>query len=149
HPHADHIGQLAKVMNTYDVGEVWSSGGESSSHTFQQAMEAVLASDADYDEPRAGDEMEIGAMDIEVVHTRSIDGDLNKDYISILLTYGEISFVKTGDAYKEDELAMMNRAEKVEATILQLGHHGSNTSSDPAFIQAVDLEVAIYSAGAD
>src|SRR5699024_8083941 len=33
--------------------------------------------------------------------------------------------------------------------ILQLGHHGSNTSSDPAFIQAVDLEVAIYSAGAD
>src|SRR5699024_10196607 len=65
HPHADHIGQLAKVMNTYDVGEVWSSGGESSSHTFQQAMEAVLASDADYDEPRAGDEMEIGPMDIE------------------------------------------------------------------------------------
>src|SRR5699024_4556621 len=149
HPHADHIGQLAKVMNTYDVGEVWSSGGESSSHTFQQAMEAVLASDADYDEPRAGDEMEIGAMDIEVLHPSNLTGDLNKDSISLRFTYGEISFVFTGDAYKEDELAMMNRAETVEATILQLGHHGSNTSSDPAFIQAVDLEVAIYSAGAD
>src|SRR5699024_704447 len=149
HPHADHIGQLAKVMNTYDVGEVWSSGGESSSHTFQQAMEAVLASDADYDEPRAGDEMEIGPMDIEVLHPSSLTGDLNKDSISLRFTYGEISFVFTGDAYKEDELAMINRTETIEATILQLGHHGSNTSSDPDFIQAVDPEVAIYSAGAD
>src|SRR5699024_10646185 len=149
HPHADHIGQLAKVMNTYDVGEVWSSGGEGSSHTFQQAMEAVLASDADYDEPRAGDEMEIGPMDIEVLHPSSLTGDLNKDSISLRFTYGEVSFVFTGDAYKEDELAMMNRAETVEATILQLGHHGSNTSSDTKFIQAVDPDVAIYSASAN
>src|SRR5690625_156297 len=149
HPHADHIGQLAKVMNTYDVGEVWSSGGESSSHTFQQAMEAVLASDADYDEPRAGDEMEIGPMDIEVLHPSSLTGDLNKDSISLRFTYGDISFVFTGDAYKEDELAMMNKAETIEATILQLGHHGSDTSSDPTFIQAVDPDVAIYSASAD
>jgi len=149
HPHADHIGQLAKIMNTYDVGEVWSSGGESSSHTFQQAMEAVLASVADYDEPRAGDEMEIGPMNIEVLHPSSLTGDLNKDSLSLRFTYGEISFVFTGDAYKEDELAMMNRAETVKATILQLGHHGSNTSSDTKFIQAVDPDIAIYSASAD
>src|SRR5690625_2942429 len=97
HPHADHIGQLAKIMNTYDVEEVWSSGGETSSHTFQQAMEAVLASDADYDEPRAGDEMEVGPMDIEVLHPNSLTGDLNKDSISLRFTYGDISFVFTGD----------------------------------------------------
>src|SRR5690625_6619587 len=39
---------------------------------------------------------------------------------------------------------MMSR--EVEADFLQLGHHGSNTSSDPAFIEAVDPAVAIYSA---
>lgn len=149
HPHADHIGQLAKVMNTYDVGEVWLNGDESSSHTFQQAMEAVLASDADYVEPQAGDEMAIGPMDIEVLHPNGLTGDLNKDSISLRFTYGDISFVFTGDAYKADELAMVDRAETVEATVLQLGHHGSDTSSDPVFIQAVDPEIAIYSAGSD
>src|SRR5699024_6501740 len=127
HPHADHIGQLAKVMNTYDVGEVWSSGGESSSHTFQQAMEAVLAGDADYDEAKIGDEIAIEAMFIEEFHPSSNPGDLIKDSISLRFTYGEISFLFTGDAYKDDELALKNRAETVEATILQLGNHGSNT----------------------
>ena len=42
---------------------------------------------------------------------------------------------------------MMKRKMGVKATILQLGHHGSNTSSDPKFISAVNPDVAIYSAG--
>src|SRR5690625_6020979 len=42
---------------------------------------------------------------------------------------------------------MMNREINIEADILSLGHHGSNTSTDPAFLKAVNPEIAIYSAG--
>jgi len=147
HPHADHTGQLADVIDTFGVGEVWLSGNTSTSETFQQGLEAVLASDADYYEPRAGDVFDIGPLTIDVLHPSSISGKFNEESISLLLTYGNIKFVFTGDAGTNEELEMMNREINIEADILSLGHHGSNTSTDPGFLQAVNPEIAIYSAG--
>lgn len=100
HPHADHIGQLEDIIHTYDVGEVWLSRNTSSSGTFQGAIKAVTDSNADYSEPRSGDEFEIGPMEIEILHPNSLTGNLNEDSISARFTYGDIAFVFTGDAYK-------------------------------------------------
>src|SRR5699024_5216286 len=146
HPDADHIGQLAEIMKTYDVGEVWMSGNESTSQTFQNALEAILATDAGYEEPRAGDKTTLGPMELKVLHPDTISGKANEESLSILFTYGENSFLFTGDAGKADEKEMISRT-SLQADILQLGHHGSNTSSDPAFIKEVDPDIAIYSAG--
>lgn len=149
HPDADHSGQLAEVVNTYDVGEVWMSGNESSSDTFQHGLEAVLTSDAEYDEPRTGDKFDIGPMNITILHPGSISGASNEESVSALFTYGEVSFLFTGDADRNAEMQMVNSGMNIDADILQLGHHGSNTSSAPAFIEAVSPEIAIYSAGTD
>jgi len=147
HPDADHMGQLDKVMENFNVGEVWMSGNESSSQTFQRGLEAVLASDADFDEPRAGDTYDIGPLQLEVLYPNSISGKSNEESIATRFTYGNINFVFTGDAGKQDEAYMRNHFD-VTADVLHLGHHGSNTSSDPDFIDAVGPEIAIYSAGA-
>lgn len=149
HPHADHIGQLADIVQAYEVGEVWLSGNTSSSKTFQKSVEAIMASDADYYEPRVGESFEIGPMEIEVLHPEKLSGDLNQDSISLRFVYGDMKFIFTGDAYKEQELQMIHNGMEVEANFIQLGHHGSNTSSDQTFLQAVNPDVAIYSAGAN
>lgn len=148
HPHADHIGQLADIVYTYDVSEVWMSENTSSSKTYQQAMEAIDESDTTYHEPQAGEVYDIGPMTIEIIHPNSLTGDLNEDSVAALFTYGEIGLLFTGDAYKDQELEMIERTD-IEADILQLGHHGSDTSSDPKFIDAVQPDIAIYSAGKD
>ncbi|WP_249870416.1 MBL fold metallo-hydrolase [Oceanobacillus saliphilus] len=147
HPDADHIGQLDKVIHTFDVGEVWMSGNESSSQTFQRGVEAILNSGADFHEPRTGEEYEIGPLEIDVLYPASISGKANEESVSLLFTYGSTKFLFTGDAGRSDELKMMASGIDIQADILQLGHHGSKTSSDPAFIDAVDPSVAIYSAG--
>lgn len=146
HPDADHIGQLDKVMNTFDVGEVWMSGNESSSQTFQRAIEAVLASNADYAEPRAGESYDIGPLAIDVLYPDSISGKANEESISLLFTYGNNKFLFTGDADRSGESYMRNNF-NVDADVLHLGHHGSKTSSDPDFIDAVSPKIAVYSAG--
>lgn len=146
HPDADHIGQLDKVMHAFDVGEVWMSGNESSSQTFQKAIEAVLASDADYNEPRAGEGYDIGPLAIDVLYPDTISGKANEESISLLFTYGSSKFLFTGDADRNGETYMWNNYD-VKADVLHLGHHGSKTSSDPAFIEAVSPSIAIYSAG--
>jgi len=146
HPDADHIGQLEKVMNSFDVGEVWMSGNESSSQTFERAVGAVLASDAGFHEPRAGEEFDIGPMAVDVVYPNSISGKSNEESISVLFTYGTVKLLFTGDAAHSGETYMRSNF-NVDADVLHLGHHGSKTSSDPAFIDAVSPSIAIYSAG--
>lgn len=149
HPHADHIGQLNKVLQRYEVDEIWMSGNTTASDIFQAAMEAILESDVDYVEPRAGEQYDIGPIELFILHPDTLTGNLNEDSLSIHFTYGNISFLFTGDASKHEELQMLERTDRIEAQILQLGHHGSNTSSDPKFIRAVNPEIAIYSAGED
>ena len=147
HPDADHIGQLDDVVQDFDVGEVWMSGNESSSQTFMRGVEAVINSEADYHEPRAGEEYEIGPLEITVLYPETITGKSNEESISLLFTYGSTKFLFTGDAGKSDERNILSSGIDIGADILHLGHHGSNTSSDHAFIHAVDPVVAIYSAG--
>jgi competence protein ComEC len=54
--------------------------------------------------------------------------------------------VLTGDAEEHTERAMIQRGHELQAQVLQRGHHGSRTSSSLAFLQAIQPEIAIYSA---
>ncbi|MBM6615573.1 MBL fold metallo-hydrolase [Desemzia sp. RIT804] len=148
HPDADHIGQLDKIIQQFEVSEVWMSGDTSTSDVFARALAAIQKHEVGYYEPRAGDQFDIGPLDMEILHPSELTGDTNADSISMLISYGEIDFVFTGDAGKAQEIEIVNSEINVDAEILSLGHHGSNTSSDPVFIDAVSPEVAIYSAGA-
>ncbi|WP_102349048.1 MBL fold metallo-hydrolase [Bacillus sp. Marseille-P3661] len=149
HPDADHIGQLDKILNNFEVGEVWMSGNTSTSQTFQRLLTAIDTNDVDYYEPRMGDEFEVGPLKIEVLYPRNISENDNDESISLKLTYGNVRFIFTGDASKDDELKILQSGIDVQADILQLGHHGSSTSTHPSFLNEVGPSVAIYSAGQD
>lgn len=149
HPDADHIGQLADVIENIQVDEVWMSGNESTSQTYLDAMEAILDQDITYQEPRTGEEYTIGPLDIEVLFPESISGKSNEESVSIRLGYNEVTFVLTGDAGKQEELEMIKTTESLNSTVLHLGHHGSDTSTDADFLRKVNPELAIYSAGQD
>ncbi|EIM07305.1 late competence protein [Planococcus antarcticus DSM 14505] len=149
HPDADHIGQLAQVIGEFEVGEVWMSGNTSSSNTFLNALQAIEASGSDYVEPRSGYSFEVGSLQIEVLYPDEITGATNEESVSLKITYGDVGFVFTGDAGVKQEQEMIDNGMDLDAEILHVGHHGSNTSTSPEFLKAVAPEVAIYSAGAD
>lgn len=149
HPDADHIGQLDQVIEQFEVQEVWMSGNPSPSSVFIRALEAIDAKEIDYYEPRAGETFDVGPMEIEVLYPEEVTGKANEESVSLKLTYGEIRFVFTGDAGVKEEQEMIDRGLDLDAEILQMGHHGSNTSTGTAFLKAVSPEVAIYSAGID
>ncbi len=66
------------------------------------------------------------------------------------LTYGNKSFIFTGDAEKvvEEEVLEKYSAE-LKADVIKFGHHGSSTSSTKAFIEAISPEYGIISCGVD
>lgn len=149
HPHADHIGQLSKIIDTFEVGEVWMSGNQTTTNNFTSAIQAVLEAEIPYDEPRQGMIYDIGPLTLSILHPSELTGGLNEDSLSIKFTYGEVDLLFTGDAYKKQEKMMIAGDIDLSAKVLQLGHHGSNTSSSNEFIDAVNPDVAIYSAGID
>lgn len=149
HPHADHIGQMDSILETIDVSEVWLSGDVLSSQTFLNVMDAIEASEADYHEPRAGEVYDVGPLEVKVLNPDELTGDVHEGSISVLFSYGQTSFLLTGDAEEQTEQAMIDRGYDLGADVLKLGHHGSSTSTIPAFLQAVNPSVAIVSAGID
>ena len=147
HAHADHIGQLDRVLGSLEVGEVWMSGTPHTTQTFERAVAALEASNAGYDEPRAGDTTAVGSLTVEILSPAALTGDIDADMLAMRVTYGSVSFLFTGDLGAAGEAAVVARhGGALPATVYQVGHHGSSTSTSPAWLAAVRPEVAIYSA---
>ncbi len=73
-------------------------------------------------------------------------GDNNNGAV-LRLDYGETSFLFTADIEKEGEERLLRRGANLKCTILKVAHHGSKTSSTPAFLKAANPSVAIVSSG--
>ena len=84
---------------------------------------------------------------MKVVSADETASDNNDASIVLKVTYGDVSFLLTGDAGVALEKEMLSQ--DIKATVLKAGHHGSNTSSSQSFIQAVNPEVTILSYGED
>ena len=149
HPHADHIGQLDNVLNEFNVAEIWMSGDIHNTSTFDRVIDAIINSDTTYNEPRAGERYRIGSVTLEVLNPETITGNLHEGCIAVRVLYGEIAFLFTGDIEKPTEMAIIERGHNVSAQIFHLGHHASGASNSREFLERVQPEVAIYSAGID
>jgi beta-lactamase superfamily II metal-dependent hydrolase len=75
-------------------------------------------------------------------------GDDLNDWSAVLhLTYGINKFLFTGDAEKKSETDMLAGKLALKADVLKTGHHGSVSSTSPAFLKAVAPKYAIISVG--
>jgi competence protein ComEC len=63
------------------------------------------------------------------------------------LVYGDVSFLLTGDLAADGEAALLDAPVDLRATVLKVGHHGSDGSTTPAFLDAVSPSVAVISVG--
>ena len=149
HPHADHLGQFPYVMKAFPVHEVWMSGYEYTTRAFERALDAVIHSDAGYYEPRTGEIIEIGSLRLEILNPDKLTKVMHETSISLRAVYGDVAFIFTGDAERVTEEKMVRSGLPLQAQIVKLGHHGSRTSSSITFLDAVDPEIAIISAGVD
>ncbi|GAI05937.1 unnamed protein product, partial [marine sediment metagenome] len=149
HPHADHIGGLISVLNTFQVEQIWYNGDTSSSQTYADFMAAVQLEGAEVHVARRGDSITTGDLTFIILNPLTLDGTTNNNSIVLSLSYGDIDFLFTGDAEQEAEADMLvsSIVPLLYVEILKLGHHGSRTASSPDFLAAISPETAIYMAG--
>lgn len=75
-----------------------------------------------------------------------ISKDENDSSIISYFTFDHLNYLFMGDASKEIEKQLMDTYD-LKADVIKIGHHGSNTSSDVAFLDSLDCKIALISAG--
>ena len=72
--------------------------------------------------------------------------DENDSSIISYFTYDYLKYLFMGDASKQIEKQLLDTYD-LKADVIKVGHHGSNTSSDAAFLDSLDCKIALISAG--
>lgn len=146
HPHSDHIGGMANVINNFSVKNFYMTSVLSTTKTYENMLTAINNSGAKVHNVMAGDViLDDGNLLIEVVAPKALEcDDLNSTSVVIKLTYGENSFLFTGDAEKDEEDGIWTN---IKCDVLKVGHHGSDSSSTANFLKKVESTYAVISVG--
>ena len=155
HPDADHIGGLPDVLARYQVAHALTSGREADS-SFVDRLEAASADERGMTREVARRGMRIhlgGGAYADVLHPEDNVAklpDTNDASVVMRLVYGDTEFMLTGDApsWVEDRL-VKEYGNELRSDVLKAGHHGSKTSTDALFLESVDPETVVISAGKD
>ena len=150
HPHEDHIGSLDDVINTYEFDTFLFPKVTATTKTFENLVLAVKNRQKKFTTPVVGTEYSLGEAKFEILAPNGTKYTSTNDYsIVIKLTYGENTFIFTGDAESLSEQDILNNNVDVSADVLKLGHHGSTTSTSKKFLEAVNPKYAVISVGKD
>jgi len=149
HPHEDHIGGLDDVLNAFEVETIIDSGYVASTKTYKDYYYAATHEEnAKFMED---DNMifDLGnGVKFEVIESGDSFGNSTNDYSVITkLDYNNVSFLFTGDMEEDAESNIID--ENIQADVLKVGHHGSNTSTTLEFLEKVNPSYAIISCGKD
>ncbi len=146
HAHEDHIGGLAGALNYATVGTVLSPVTYYESDAFTNFVKYVEERDSFISIPEVNDTFELGQAEVKILAVNTED-DTNNTSIVLKITYGETSFLFTGDAEREVEEVLVNSDFDLSSTLLKVGHHGSETSTSYVFLREVMPEYAVISVG--
>ena len=148
HPHTDHIGAMAKVLNTVDTENFITVETDQSTRSWLNVLDAVEINDINYIDAVPGESFRFGDATFTIMGPLGDGYEGYNDYSVVTkVRCGDVSFLLTGDAEKQSEYEMVNAGEDLSADVLKCGHHGSSTSSTAKFLKAVDPSYAIISCG--
>ena len=149
HPHADHIGGMADVINAFPVEKIIMPKVAHTTRTFENLLLTIQNKGLKITAPVPGTEYKLGDASFTILAPNSNSyEDLNNYSVVVKLNYGSTSFLFTGDAEATSENEILARGYNVKADVLKVGHHGSTSSTTDKFLDAVSPQYAVICVGA-
>lgn len=146
HAHEDHIGGLAGALNYATADLILCPVTDYDSDAFADFKRYAEQNGSGLTVPKMGDTYTLGSADILVLGV-NCGNDENNSSIVLKISYGETSFIFTGDADRETEQAIINSGVDLSADVLKVGHHGSDTSTSYVWLNEIMPEYAVISVG--
>jgi competence protein ComEC len=149
HAHSDHMGGLPAILKNFQPDELW-IGKNPEVPEYKALLSEARALGVKVRPLESGTKFSFGSIEMQVyapLHSYTPgDAPVNDDSLVLRASYGQSSVFLEGDAEAPLEDAMLNE-ETLSSTVLKVGHHGSNTSTQPQFLSRVAPKLAVISCG--
>jgi len=154
HPDADHVGGLSDLVAFYDIGMIIDRVDDSQEAIDESESEHIALHDNAI-EMNLGDESQMHFFPniLDAFDYEGLIDDRNEYSVMGKITYRNTSFLWVGDMSHIGERLLVelyrDDPSMLDTDILQIGHHGSKTSSSELFLRATTPKLGLISAGAD
>ena len=147
HPHDDHIGGMATVLNSFNIGKMYMPKQAHTISAFTNMLDVIENKGIDLYTAKVGTNiLSSGNINIDVLAPFSeSNSNLNNVSAVVRITYGKTVMLFTGDAEHVIENQLLHSG--IDADVLKVGHHGAGSASSRSFIKEVSPEVAVISVG--
>jgi len=161
HPDLDHYGGCTEVMNRFQIKNIVYSGLEKRGDQMWEAfLSAIQNENANYIEANKEDVWNIASTTIHILYpdhsipdnknvpNSTVEANANNTSIVFKLSYLDKNLLFMGDAEEElEKYLIVTYGDQLDADVLKLGHHGSDSSSSKNFIKITSPHDAIASCG--
>ena len=154
HPHADHDGAVAEILDAVTVEHVWVSAAGVDS-AYADAANVAVRHGIQVSVPRVGDAVTHGSARVEMIGpdagalTTVRESELNDASIVVWATSGAATALLMGDIETQAQDALARRVQSgVVVDLVKVAHHGSRVQSE-RLAHAVTARVAAISVGTD
>lgn len=147
HAHEDHVGGLAAALAYFPAYHVYSPVTEASTKCFKDFVKYTQQQNLQVEVPAVGTQWALGSATVTLLGPVTQYSETNNTSLVLRIDYGVTSFLLTGDMENTAETDLVNSGANLKADVLQVGHHGSSTSTSYLFLNAVLPEMGVISCG--
>jgi len=159
HPNSDHLNGLLYIAEHFKVKEVWTNNEEADTLGYKRFLEIVREKDIrvpDFkrlprDQNMRGVRLQILYPPADFLEKRQAEKwrTSNNNSLVIKVIFGTTALLFPGDIMAAAEKELIHVAgNRLKSTILVAPHHGSRSSSTPAFLNRVQPASVVISSGA-
>lgn len=144
------MGGMYDVITSFDVGTIIipdSRNGKITANWYLKLMNELQTGDYEIHYAEQGDIYELEDANMQVLAAETDGSNTNNYSIVLKVSFGEMDMIMTGDAETEIERKILESGVDIDAEILKVGHHGSDTSNSEAFLDAISPEYGLISCG--
>ncbi len=150
HPHPDHMNGLISVARNFRVLEFWESLSPAANKSYKELLRN-LAPSTQKKRMFRNDSQHVDGIVIDILHPKesrlSFSSSENELSMVFRLSYGQTSFLFTGDIGQMAEQNILENWGPIQSDILKSPHHGSLSSSTDEFLSAVNPSVIVICVG--
>ena len=154
HPHDDHIGGAPDIFGNFIVNSVYmpsiSEEYLPKTKIYEDLIKSINDENCSVNFPTSSSIIiENIDYNVKVIspNSNSIFSDMNDYSLVLLVNCFTNTIIFTGDAEASAENDILNSNINIDADILKVGHHGSDSSSTEKFLKQVTPMVSIISCG--
>lgn len=149
HMDFDHAKGVAEIIGYIDIGEIYISDTDLNNELYDYICEKAKKENIPVIKIKKGDVFSFdNGTSIKCLYPyKGSNTEGNSSSLVLKIIYKDTSFLFTGDISENEEKYIISSNANISANVLKLAHHGSKTSNSKQFLEKVNPDFAIVSAG--